>query len=216
VKQARRAFYIAGLLEYPLMAFLGVSLGLMARVAFPAADAETAMPMLLRQTLPTGVAGIVLAAYFSAIMSTADSCLIASSGHWVNDILEHRLGRAYSTKLSIRLSQVTTLVLGLIALLLAMAFTTVLDIIMSAYAVMVAGLLIPTLIALFVTRPNARAALCAMIGGCTLTAWLIVMQKTRQTHLPAGLDPSVFGITGSLFLYGIASLITRISHARHH
>jgi len=213
VKQARRAFYIAGLLEYPLMAFLGVSLGLMARVAFPAADAEMAMPMLLHHTLPTGAAGIVLAAYFSAIMSTADSCLIASSGHWVNDIMEHKLGRSYNMRLSMRLSQVTTLVLGLIALSLAMAFTTVLDIIMSAYAVMVAGLLIPTLAALFITRPNPRAALGAMIGGGSLTAALIGLQKINQTALPAGLDPSVFGITTSLLLYVSVSLLTRKSHA---
>ncbi len=267
VKQARRAFYIAGLLEYPLMAFLGVSLGLIARVVFPEADAETAMPMLLRHALPTGAAGIVLAAYFSAIMSTADSCLIASSGHLVNDIIEPRLflktpssareraisssgkdgeagdiecivdgagrsqtgkgplearssfqtepqlGRDNNTQLSMRLSQIATFVLGLIALALAMSFTTVLDIIMSAYAVMVAGLLVPTLAALFAPRPNAKAALCAMVGGCGLTAVLIALQKTQHNHLPAGLDPSVFGITTSLVLYGLTTLITRKSHA---
>ena len=38
VKEAKRAFFIAGLLEYPIMAFLGVSLGMMARVVFPSAE----------------------------------------------------------------------------------------------------------------------------------------------------------------------------------
>ena len=71
------------------MAFIGVSLGLMARVVFPEAEPEMAMPMLLRDALPTGVTGIVLASYFSAVMSTADSCLIAASGNLVNDIIEH-------------------------------------------------------------------------------------------------------------------------------
>ncbi len=87
VRQARNAFIIAGLFEYPLMAFSGVLLGMLARVAFPESDAETALPLLLNHVLPIGIAGFVLAAYFSAVMSTADSCLIAASGNIEHDIL---------------------------------------------------------------------------------------------------------------------------------
>ncbi|MEJ2054527.1 MAG: sodium:solute symporter family protein, partial [Calditrichaceae bacterium] len=76
IREAKRAFFIAGLFEYPIMAFIGVSLGLLGRVVFPAVEPEMALPMLLRDILPVGVSGFVLAAYFSAVMSTADSCLI--------------------------------------------------------------------------------------------------------------------------------------------
>jgi SSS family solute:Na+ symporter len=68
VKEAKRAWYIAGVFEYPVMAFAGVFLGMCARVVFPAAEAEMAMPMLISHVLPIGVTGIVIAAYFSAIM----------------------------------------------------------------------------------------------------------------------------------------------------
>ena len=87
-KEAKKAWFIAGLFEYPVMAFTGVFLGMCARVVFPDAEPEMAMPMLIRDILPVGVTGIVIAAYFSAIMSTADSCLMASSGNFVNDILQ--------------------------------------------------------------------------------------------------------------------------------
>ncbi|HDP93966.1 MAG TPA: sodium:solute symporter family protein, partial [Candidatus Aminicenantes bacterium] len=79
-KEARRAWYIAGVFEYPVMAFAGVILGMCARVLFPLVEPEMGMPMMIKTALPAGVTGIVIAAYFSAIMSTADSCMMASSG----------------------------------------------------------------------------------------------------------------------------------------
>ena len=87
-KTAQRGWFIAGLFEYPVMAFIGVVLGMLARVALENGqligytagnlDAEMGLPVLLKTILPVGFLGIVLSAYFSAIMSTADSCLMAS------------------------------------------------------------------------------------------------------------------------------------------
>src|SRR5690606_3613390 len=51
VKDAQRAWYIAGLFEYPVMAFAGVFLGMCASVLFPAADAEMGLPLLIRDIL---------------------------------------------------------------------------------------------------------------------------------------------------------------------
>ncbi len=71
VREAKKAFIIAGVFEYPLMSFSGVILGMLARVAYPESEAETALPMMINHVLPIGIAGFVLAAYFSAVMSTA-------------------------------------------------------------------------------------------------------------------------------------------------
>ncbi|MDI9431475.1 MAG: sodium:solute symporter family protein [Planctomycetota bacterium] len=210
VKDAKRAFFIAGLLEYPVMAFLGVALGMMARVVFPTAEPEMAMPMLLRDALPMGITGIVVAAYFSAIMSTADSCLIASSANWVNDVIG-QLGVRLSTRAFMRLSQIVTLVVGILALLLAGAFDTVLGLILNAYAFMVSGLLVPTLGAYFWKRSRPQAALISMLGGGGLTLYLTF----QKTSLPWGLDPSLFGIALSLVLFVGVSLLAarRTTHA---
>jgi len=96
--EAKRAWYIAGFLEYPIMAFTGVFLGMCARVVAPGAEPEMAMPILIRDVLPAGVTGIVIVAYFSAIMSSADSYLMASSGNFVTDIIERYFIRRISTK----------------------------------------------------------------------------------------------------------------------
>ena len=51
-------------------------------------DAEMGLPLLLRTILPVGLMGLMIAAYFSAVMSTADSCIMAASGNIESDILK--------------------------------------------------------------------------------------------------------------------------------
>ena len=199
VRAARKAFFMAGLLEYPVMAFLGVTLGMMARVLFPQAEPEMGMPMLLRDSLPVGVTGMVLAAYFSAIMSTADSCLIAASGNWVNDIYERWGNR--KREASVRVSQIATLAVGLLALILASRFRTVLELILHAYAFMVSGLLVPTVAAYFAKKRFPRAALWSMVGGGGVTLALLL----GDVSLPWGLDATLFGLTASLMFFGVVS-----------
>jgi SSS family solute:Na+ symporter len=201
-KTAQRGWFIAGLFEYPVMAFIGVLLGMLARVALEngqligytaeTIDAEMGLPVLLKTILPVGFLGIVLSAYFSAIMSTADSCLMASSGNILTDVL----GK-HKQKNSLRLSQLLTLVVGVVALLLALKMENVLELMLLSYAFMVSGMLVPVVAALFTRNPNAKASLVAMIAGGSTTLTLIIL----KTKLPLGLDANIFGITASALLY---------------
>jgi len=165
VKTARRAWYVAGLLEYPVMAFLGVFLGLMARAMFPEAESELGLPMLIREVLPAGVTGLVIAAYFAAIMSTADSCLLASVGNLVGDLYLRYVNRRASDRQLLLLSRVMTLVVGFGSVAVAFALPKVIDAIMLAYSFMVSGLFVPTLAGLLWRRTSAPAALASMLVG---------------------------------------------------
>jgi solute:Na+ symporter, SSS family len=206
-REAKRAWYIAGIFEYPVMAFTGVFLGMCARVMFPEAEAEMALPMLIRDVLPIGATGIVIASYFSAIMSTADSCLMASSGNFVNDIVERYFIKGLSMKASVRLSMLATLIIGAIAVTLAAQFTMVLDAILYAYAFLVSGLFIPTLGAYFWKRGSSAGAMAGMIGGGTLTLLLLLEVIGMPGWIDAiGFDASIYGILLSLVLYAGVSL----------
>ena len=196
-KEARRAWYFAGLLEWPLMAFTGVILGMASRVMFPDVEAEMGLPLLIAEVLPVGVAGLVVAAYFSAIMSTADSCLMASSGNFVGDLLSRMLPSLSGDKAQVRLSMAVTAVVGILAVLLAARFQSVLDAILYAYAFMVSGLLVPTLGVFFLRRGDGRAAVGSMLSGGGFTLLSIIL----AWDLPWGLDPAFFGISISLIVY---------------
>ncbi|MCF7954244.1 MAG: sodium:solute symporter family protein [Phycisphaerae bacterium] len=201
-KEAKKAWYIAGFFEYPIMAFTGVFLGMCARVVFPDAEAEMALPMLINDVLPAGITGLVIATYFSAIMSTADSCLMASSGNFVNDIIERYFFKNMSARASIRLSMIATFMIGALAVLLAAQFDTVLKAILYAYAFMVSGLFIPTLGAYFWKNASSAGALAGMLTRGILTLLLL----TNTLTLPAciakyELDASVFGILASVISF---------------
>lgn len=207
-KSARRAWFIAGLFEYPLMAFLGVFLGMISRVAveqglitsytLATIDPELGLPLLLKRILPVGFMGTIMAVYFSAIMSTADSCLMASSGNILTDVLgKHQRSN------SLRYSQILTLIIGAMALLLAMKMENVLELMLLSYAFMVSGLLVPVLAGLFTKKPNSLAALLAMLGGGLTTSILVML----NANLPFGLDANIFGIAMSLIVYIVTKVL---------
>jgi solute:Na+ symporter, SSS family len=156
VKSAKKAWFIAGFFEWPIMAFMGVALGLLSKVAFEQGllifdlgemDPEMGLPILLRTILPPGILGLMMAAYFSAVLSTADSCLMAASGNLSTDIFGRWLRKRKESS-QIRFSQLFTLLLGCLALWLALQMTNVLSLMLYSYAFMVSGLLVPILFGL--------------------------------------------------------------------
>ncbi len=215
-KTAKRAWRIAGLFEWPVMAFMGVILGLFARVAFEQGaftgfgyapgseiDAELGLPLFLRHVFPVGLLGVMMSVYFSAIMSTADSCLMAASGNLVTDIIGSRYKKIGD---SIKFSQLVTLVVGALAILLATVMTSVLDLMLYSYAFMVSGLFIPVLGMIFIKKPSPLAAIVAMIGGGGTTLALIIL----GAEIPFELDANVIGISVSIVSFlGFQYLVKR-------
>ncbi len=198
--EARKAWYLAGLLEWPAMAFSGVVLGMCARVIHPGVEPETGLPLLISSVLPVGAAGLVAAAYFSAIMSTADSCMMAASGNVVNDVLGRSALRDADDRTKLRASMVATGLIGAVGVLLAARFGTVLEIILHAYTFMVAGLLVPTLGVFFMKRGGGTAAVASMVAGGGTALALIL----GGWELPGGLEPAAPGIVVSLVVYLVA------------
>lgn len=204
-KTAKKAWKIAGLFEYPVMAFMGVTLGLFAKIAFEQGlftsigyssgeemDPELGLPLFLRTILPVGLMGLMMSAYFSAIMSTADSCLMAASGNLTTDIFGY-----FKRKISIKKSQVITFLIGGLAIVLATMMQNVLELMLYSYAFMVSGLLVPVLGSLLLKRPSPKAAFYAMLLGGGTTLSLII----SELRLPLGLDANFFGIMAALIVF---------------
>lgn len=210
-KEAQKAWYLAGFFEWPVMAFMGVFLGLLARVAADQGmfadlgflnasqmDAEMGLPLLLATVLPIGFMGLMMSAYFSAVMSTADSCLVAASGNVVTDILRRGFKFRNKAIADIRLSQIVTLLLGIVALAMAAVFDNVLEIMLWSYAFMVSGLFVPVIGALYWKRSTATGAILAMISGGFTTVWMTVYPPG---FINAQLDPNFYGLLVSATLF---------------
>jgi len=223
-KQAQKAWFIAGFFEWPIMAFMGVLLGLFARVALLQGqfeylgydaltdiDEEMGLPLLLRTVLPIGFMGLMMAAYFSAIMSTADSCLVASSGNFITDIINKWFKTPQSRKGFLLFSQAVTLILGTIALTLAAFMPSVLELMLHSYAFMVSGLFVPVLGGLFLKNASPNAAFWSMILGGGTTITLIII----NADLPMGLDPIIFGISLSAISFLIINYFAYIVNQKN-
>lgn len=209
---ARKAWFLAGIFEWPIMAFMGVLLGLFARVALQqgmfidlgygsveSIDPEMGLPLLLRSVLPAGLMGLMMSAYFSAIMSTADSCLMASSGNILSDIIKRYF--RVNEKKELRYSQWLTLVVGALSLILATQMTDVLDLMLLSYSFMVSGLFIPLIAALFFKSPSAQAAWWSILFGGVTTLSLEILKMNNLISLPLDINPNFFGISSSLLAY---------------
>jgi SSS family solute:Na+ symporter len=216
-KTARKAWVVAGLFEWPVMAFMGVVLGLFSRVAYEQGvfavlgfdsgvnlDPELGLPLFLSSILPVGLMGLMMSAYFSAIMSTADSCLMAASGNFTTDILGAL--RSKKNQKGMLISQVSTLVIGVMAILLATVMQNVLELMLYSYAFMVSGLFVPVLGLLILKRPSPVAALSAMlVGGMTTLVLILIGVK-----LPYGLDANFFGISLSALAFIFVQFVSNI------
>ncbi len=218
-QEAQRAWLIAGLFEWPIMAFVGVSMGMLARAAIeqglivPSApagefDQELAIPLLLRSVLPTGLLGLVFAAYLSAVLSTADSCLMAASGNLYSDFLQGRTGdskpQGYLHVLSQRLGpKSVTLLLGFAAFIIANQFEKVLNLMLYAYGFMISGLFVPTMAAMFLKNPVAPAS---AVGSMLIGVMTYLVCKNVDT---GGWDANWFGILASLMSLLLIELIVR-------
>ena len=160
-----------------------------ARVLFPAAEPEMGLPLLIKQVLPIGATGVVMAAYFSAIMSTADSCLMAAVNNLTTDVYRRFFNPEATEATLVSLSRWLIGIVGTLAIGFALALPSVLDSIVAAYSFMVAGLFLPTLAALFWPRATPSAAFWSMVigGGCALVG-------TLNPTIFGGVEPIVVGL----------------------
>jgi sodium/proline symporter len=99
-----------------------VFIGLVGRAVLTSApaDPERVMPMLAIQLLPAWLAGVMIAAAMAAMMSTADSQLLVASSSFVQDFYHKAFGRDPKPKTLVLLSRIVTLVVGLVAMIVAL------------------------------------------------------------------------------------------------
>jgi solute:Na+ symporter, SSS family len=206
-KTARRAFLLTGVpIEWPLFAIGSTVIGLIARMLVPdLADPELATPTVIMHLLPAGLAGVVIAAYIAAVMSSADSCLIGPVAIFTNDVYRKHLRPDASEESLVRVARTLTIVLGVLAIGIAYLIPNVLDLILYAYTFGAAGIFFPMLGLLFWRRTTASGAFWSMLAGGTLAiGWTMAGE-------PYGFAASYVGWVVGLPVLVIVSLLTEHS-----
>ncbi len=146
--------------------FLPVLLGVAARVLYPdLADPGLALPELLSTALPVWLGGLLLAAIFSAEISSADAVLFMLSTSVARDLGQALLQRQMSDAALLRWARLTAAVAGAAGVLLASWLDSIIAALMLFYSLLTVTLFVPLLGGLYSARPRAAAALASMAAG---------------------------------------------------
>ncbi|MER6284145.1 sodium:solute symporter [Streptomyces sviceus] len=185
-------------------ALAGAVIGTAAKVLYPnLANADDAFATIVKDELPVGVRGLVLAAALAAVMSTSSGALIACATVANNDIWSRLRGRTPSGDHDeVRGNRVFILVMGVAVIGTAVALNNVVEALTVAYNLLVGGLLVPILGGLLWKRGTAQGALASVaVGG------LAVIGLMAGYGILAN-EPVYYGLLASLVVYVAVSLAT--------
>lgn len=212
-KVARYGGTVAG--TYCLVyAIAGAVIGTAAKVMYPKLpSADAAFATMVKDELPMGVRGLVLAAALAAVMSTSSGALIACATVANNDIWSRLRGVVSSKGEGVEHDEVKgnrlfILVMGIAVVCIAIALNDVVQALTVAYNLLVAGLLVPILGGLLWKRGTAEGALAAIVAG-----GLSVIGLMWGYGILAN-EPIYYGLLVSLGVYVVVSLATKPTDAK--
>lgn len=131
-------------LVMPVIVFL---IAVYARLHFQDIPPDRAMAMAIQQLNHPVIAGIIIAALVSAVMSSADSALNSSTAIFIKDIFEQYFGqKTVSDKKILLYSRILTVVLGGLAVILAVLTPNVIDQLLFAYHIWAPGIIVPIVV----------------------------------------------------------------------
>ncbi|WP_108986697.1 sodium:solute symporter [Streptomyces coelicoflavus] len=200
-------------------AVAGAVIGTAAKVLYPRlASPDDAFATIVKDELPVGVRGLVLAAALAAVMSTSSGALIACATVANNDIWSRLRGAVRGPRGGdghdgdghdedghdeVKGNRAFILAMGVAVILIAIALNDVVEALTVAYNLLVGGLLVPILGGLLWKRGTAQGALAAVaVGGLAVVGLMAAYGILAN-------EPVYYGLLASLAVYVAVSLATR-------
>ncbi len=141
--------------------------------------------------------GLIIAALLSAMMSSADTCLLTTSTILSFDVLRPLVRREMPEGTLLLLSRVFIVLIGAVSLIIALTLKGVISSLLLGYTVYTSGLIFPILLGFYRDSLglNKEGAIAAMVvgGGLALISKL--------------LGWSLFGLPGGLYGFFVSGLI---------
>lgn len=178
-------------------------LGMIALAIVPGIESrDLALPTLILETVPVGLSGLILAAFISAMMSTADSALLASSTLFTNDIYRRFIDPHASEGRYTFVSRAGIGVLGLAMVVAAVLIGDVINALTLAYNLLTGAIFVPVLGAFFWRRATWQGAIASIVAAC------VVVIGSMVAYGFASNLPIVLGLATSLLVFAGVSLRT--------
>ena len=177
---AQNSFYIGGV-GYLVFGMIPVMLGIIGSVTMPElAASEQIIPAMAIQHLHPAAIAIFVGAMLAAIMSSADSALLANASVLARNVLP-LVVRNPSSRLTLIVARWAIPASGLVAIVIAMKIQVVFDLMVNANILGLAAMIVPFIMGVWWRKANRTGALSAMAAG--IIAWLATLYLAPE--LPA-------------------------------
>jgi Na+/proline symporter len=197
---AQNSFYLGGL-GYLLFGMLPVLLGIVASVSMPELQSsEAVIPTLAIEHLHPVAVALFVGAILAAIMSSADSALLASASIIAKNVLPFVKPNP-SPRLSLNVARIAIPACGLISIAIAMKIQVVFDLMVDANILGLAAIIVPFIMGVWWKKANGAGAIAAIIAG--LSAWLFTL--FTAPNLPA----DFIGLAASIVTMLIVTPLTQ-------
>ena len=161
VNQVRQSFFWAALCVL-LITFLTYWIAILLLTETPKLNPDQIIPHLLENYTYIGLRGVILAGIIAILISTADSYLNASSILFAHDIMRP-LGIVHSSKAELFASRVASLIVGIIAIILATSIKDMLSLILFIANFYVPLVTVPLYLAIAGFRSSFKGISCTVI-----------------------------------------------------
>ncbi|MEM4061951.1 MAG: sodium:solute symporter family protein [Desulfurococcaceae archaeon] len=169
-------------------------------------DPQMAYPVFIKTFLPMGMAGLTLSGLMAAVMSNADSMLLAPSIVLAKNLFKDILWKNWSERELLRASKLLVLVLGVISTAIALTRAEILYWLTLAFDVLFASLFVPLTLGLFWAKTTWQAAGASIIAGAA--SRLVLEVLFTAGYIVEWWIPSLLAPTVSLVVAIAVTLVT--------
>jgi SSS family solute:Na+ symporter len=167
----------SGLLSIPFFLMIGC-IGVVALALNSTLNPNLALPFVILETMPIGLKGLAVAGIIAVIMSSADSFLNAASVAVSHDILDPLFGNKLHYK-KLKISRITTYVIGLAGLIFSLQLESSLDILLQSYVFWTPIIIVPFVAGILnIVRPASTFWISSFVGVITVC----ILQFLRVGH----------------------------------
>lgn len=170
---AQNSFYLASA-GYLGFALIPIVLGIIASVTMPGLeDAESVLPALAIEHLHPVAIAIFVGALLAAIMSSADSALLASASIFSVNLMPVFTRKPISDRKRLLATRVAIPVIGTAAVYVALEVQVVYDLVQDANSALLVSVVIPFVCGIWWKKANRTGALAAM--GVGFLTWILAI-----------------------------------------
>ncbi len=144
-------------------------------------DSEQVMPLVLRDYLPLGIRGIVIAGLLAAFMSTFSSTVNSGASFIVRDIWQPYIHPKSSEKQAVRSSYIATILLVVLGVVIGFQSESIAEIWNWMMVTLGAGIIIPNVLRWYWWRMNGWGYALGTLGGMILSAVVLVFDSLPPT-----------------------------------